>query len=267
MHYDVLGCTDDKATTVLLSAGLGGLGHFWRPQIEALGASHRVIVYDQRGTGANATELPNDYSIAHMADDVVTILDSAGVASCHFAGHALGGLIGLELARRHPSRLTSLVLVNAWARIDSHTHRCFEARMALLKHVGVEAYVRAQPIFLYPAAWLSEHEDAVRKEEALGIAHFQGADNLLKRVSALLAFDATSDLDAIVTPTFVAASRDDVLVPFTRSEQLARSLPDATLWLTPEGGHAFTVTDPAPFNVAMLAFLAKETHRRQADST
>ena len=139
--------------------------------------------------------------------------------------------------------------------------------MALLKHVGVEAYVRAQPIFLYPAAWLSEHEDAVRKEEALGIAHFQGADNLLKRVSALLAFDATSDLDAIVTPTFVAASRDDVLVPFTRSEQLARSLPDATLWLTPEGGHAFTVTDPAPFNVAMLAFLAKETHRRQADST
>ena len=139
--------------------------------------------------------------------------------------------------------------------------------MALLKHVGVEAYVRAQPIFLYPAAWLSEHENAVRKEEALGIAHFQGADNLLKRVSALLAFDATSDLDAIVTPTFVAASRDDVLVPFTRSEQLARSLPDANLWLTPEGGHAFTVTDPAPFNVAMLAFLAKETHRRQADST
>jgi aminoacrylate hydrolase len=259
MRYDILGRADDKASTVVLSAGLGGLGHFWRPQIEALGAHHRVIIYDQRGTGANASELPDDYSIAHMADDVVTVLDDAGVTSCHFAGHALGGLVGLELARRAPSHLASLVLVNAWARIDSHTLRCFEARMALLKHVSVEAYVRAQPIFLYPAAWLSEHEDAVRKEEAMGIAHFQGADNLRKRLSALLVFDATSDLGEIHTPTFVAASRDDVLVPFTRSQQLAGNLPNATLWLTPEGGHAFTATDPAPFNAAMLAFLARQT--------
>jgi aminoacrylate hydrolase len=259
MRYDVLGRTDDAASTVLLSAGLGGLGHFWRPQVEALAAHHRVILYDQRGTGQNASALPDDYSIAHMADDVVTVLDDAGVASCHFAGHALGGLVGLELARRAPSRLASLVLVNAWARVDSHTRRCFDARMALLRHVGIEAYVRAQPIFLYPAAWLSAHEDIVRKEEAAGIAHFQGVENLMKRVSALLAFDATLHLGKIYTPALVAAARDDVLVPFTRSQQLADALPNATLWLTAEGGHAFTVTDPAPFNAAMLAFLAKAT--------
>ena len=259
MRYEILGRQDDKASTVVLSAGLGGLGHFWRPQLEALTAHHRVIVYDQRGTGANAGALPDDYSIAHMADDVIAVLDDAGVASCHFVGHALGGLVGLALARCHPSRLSSLVLVNAWARVDSQTRRCFEARTALLKHVGVEAYVRAQPIFLYPAAWLSEHEDIVRKEEAMGIAHFQGTDNLQKRLRALLAFDATSDLGEIQTPAFVAAARDDVLVPFTRSQHLAGNLPNATLWLTHEGGHAFTVTDPMPFNTAMLAFLAKPT--------
>lgn len=74
----------------------------------------------------------------------------------------------------------------------------------------------------------------------------------------MLAFDATSDLGDIKTPAFVAASRDDVLVPFTRSQQLASDLPNATLWLTPEGGHAFTATDPAPFNAAMLAFLREK---------
>jgi aminoacrylate hydrolase len=259
MHYDIVGRTDDNVSTVVLSAGLGGLGHFWRPQIEALAARHRVIVYDQRGTGANSGALPDDYSIANMADDVVEVLDDAGIESCHFAGHALGGLVGLELARRHPSRLASLVLVNAWDRVDSHTRRCFDARIALLKHVGIEAYVRAQPIFLYPAPWLSEHEEIIRKEEAMGVAHFQGADNLMRRLAALLAFDATSDLKDIQIPSFVAAARDDVLVPFTRSQQLADGLPRGTLWLTAEGGHAFTVTDPAPFNAALLEFLAQQT--------
>jgi aminoacrylate hydrolase len=256
MRYDVLGRTTvDKASTVILSAGLGGLGHFWRPQIEALSAHYRVIIYDQRGTGANAGELPDDYSIGHMADDIISVLDDAGVASCHFAGHALGGLVGLELARRNPARVASLILVNAWARVDSHTLRCFEARTALLNYVGIDAYVRAQPIFLYPAPWLSEHEDIVRKEEAMGIANFQGRENLLKRLSALMSFDASPDLGTIHTPTLVAASRDDVLVPFTRSQQLAGALPNATLWIAHEGGHAFTVTDPVPFNRKMLAFL------------
>ena len=45
MRYEILGRQDDKASTIILSAGLGGLGHFWRPQLEALGAHHRVIVY------------------------------------------------------------------------------------------------------------------------------------------------------------------------------------------------------------------------------
>jgi aminoacrylate hydrolase len=260
VQYNIFGRSDPGAATILLSAGLGGLGSFWKPQFDELGTRFRVIAYDHRGTGANAEILPDAYSIAHMSDDVISILDRAGIDKCHFVGHALGGLVGLDLALRHAARVDSLVLVNAWPTADSHTRRCFAARMALLEHAGIEAYGRAQPIFLYPSWWLSRHQEAVSRDDAHGVAHFQGKDTLLKRIHAALSFDASQRLDQILVPTLLAASRDDVLVPFTSSEALAQGIPGARFWLTAEGGHAFSVTDPAGFNAVVSQFIGSVLH-------
>ncbi|MCJ2053443.1 pyrimidine utilization protein D [Methylobacterium sp. J-070] len=259
MHYVIHGRSEETAPTILLSAGLGGLGAYWKPQLAALGEQYRVVIYDHRGTGMNWEELPTQYAIAHMADDVLEILDQAGVRRCHFVGHALGGLVGLDLALREPDRLSSLVLVNAWAKVDSHTRRCFDARIALLEHGGAEAYLRAQPIFLYPAPWLSRHAERVTREAAEGVGHFQGAHNLRARLGALLAFDASGLLGGIQVPTLVAAARDDVLVPCTCSEDLARAIPASRLALAAEGGHAHSVTVPDRFKADLIDFLREAT--------
>lgn len=259
MHYELTGRTDPAAETIVLSAGLGGAGAFWQPQMAALTERFRVVTYDQRGTGRNTENLPDNYSIGHMADDVIVMLDSLGVSRCHFMGHALGGIVGLEMALRKPSLLNKLILVNAWAKADSHTGRCFAVRKHLLLNVGVEAYVQAQPVFLYPAAWLSRNAERIALEEKHGVAHFQGTDTILKRIGALLAFDVSSRLGEIKIPVLVAVSRDDVLVPWTASQILAGGLPNAEFWMVPEGGHGFTVTEPETFNVKALSFLAEKT--------
>ena len=198
---------------MLLSAGLGGTAGYWTPQLAALRERYRVVTYDQAGTGRNRRELPADHSIAAMADEVLAVLDATGTPACHFVGHALGGLAGLDLAMRRPDRLSSLTVVNGWAAAHAHTRRCFEMRLALLKHGGPAAYVRAQPIFLYPADWLARNADRVEQEEAHGLAGFQGANTLQRRIAALLAFDATPRLGALRLPTLLVAARDDVLVP------------------------------------------------------
>src|ERR1700753_1180762 len=110
LYYETRG----SGTPILLSAGMGGSGRFWAPQLEALAARHRVIIYDHAGTGRSGREI-GPRSIAEMAKDIACVLDAAGAEDAHVVGHAIGGIIGMELALTAPARLRSLTLVNGWA--------------------------------------------------------------------------------------------------------------------------------------------------------
>lgn len=252
LYYEEHGPSDGPP--VILSPGLGGSGAYWTPNLDALAARHRVILYDHRGTGRSDRTLQPGLSVDDMADDVLALMDGLGLASASLIGHAAGGVIGLSMALRAPERLDRLVVVNGFARADRHFLRCMETRIALLRGSGVEAFVRAQPLFLYPARWISEHWDRLQAEEAGHIAHFQGAANIEARIAALGAFDVDSRLGEIRTPVLLVAARDDMLVPDLCSERLAASLPGGTLRQM-TGGHACNVTGPETFDRIILDFL------------
>jgi len=84
---------------------------------------------------------------------------------------------------------------------------------------------------------------------------FPSVDVMLARIDALLAFDIDAKLPKIAAPVLVSASADDMLVPVSCSRRLAQRLPNATLDVTPWGGHAMSVTDPEVFNSTLLDFL------------
>jgi aminoacrylate hydrolase len=254
--FDIHDGPDLDAETVLLSSGLGGVAGYWAPQLDALRRRYRVVAYDQAGTGRSRGDLPAAHSIAAMADEAAAMLDASKTATAHFVGHALGGLVGLELARHRPDRVRSLTVVNGWAAANAHTRRCFDVRLALLRHEGPAAYVKAQPIFLYPADWLAGNEARVAREEAHGLAGFQGAGNLHARIAALLAFDARPWLASLALPALIVAARDDVLVPSAMSEELAAAIPGARLHVAPWGAHAINVTEPTAFDTLLLDFLS-----------
>jgi aminoacrylate hydrolase len=199
--------------------------------------------------------LAEGYSIADMAAEAAALLDQLGIEKAHFIGHALGGLIGLQLAVSRPALVDRLILVNAWAKTHLHTLRCFAARKHLLLNTGPDAYVRAQPLFLYPAAWLADRQDWLAEQDASGIAHFPPTETVLRRIQAVEAFDLTGDIPTILASTLVIATRDDLLVPCTCSIALADQLPRVQLELLDQGGHACNITDPAGFNTIVTAFL------------
>ncbi len=240
---------------LILSSGLGGSASYWAPNLPALAEHFRVIAYDHRGTGRSDRTLPDVVTVDDFADDILALMDALAIPKAHIVGHAAGAVAGLALAMKDPERLDRLVVVNGWAKADPHFLRCFEARLNLLRHAGVEAFLRAQPIFLYPADWISLHTDDLDAELPHQIASFPGVATMEKRISALAAFDATGRLAGLADKLRLIISDDDMLVPSSAGNRLATEAASTWIEVMPSGGHACNVVDPALFDHLVLQFL------------
>lgn len=265
MHYQIHTCTQNpNAEYVVFSSGLGGHGAFWQPQLKYFQQHFHVVVYDQEGCHAGAELLPDNYSMAHMAQQLLSILQEAQIRSFHLVGHALGGHIGLELARlidqkQIKIKMKSLSAINAWDTLDAHTQKCFQARLSLLQNSGAEAYVRAQALFLYPPQWISDHIQQLTEAENAQLANFPPSENVLARLTALQAFKLNSEhVEALVhTRMHYVANKDDFLVPVQKSIDLKQRIGHGQLSLFSEGAHASTHTQPDNINQALIEFLLK----------
>lgn len=245
-----------EGPALILSAGLGGHGAYWKPHIEALGQRARIFLYDHRGTGHSEPETREGLRADGLGEDIERLMDEIGLDRAVVIGHAAGAIAAFALALRSPERLAGIVSVNGWARTDPHFRRCIALRMAVLESGGAEAYLRAQPVFLFPPVWVSRHDAELNAQIPKQVAEFQGEATLRRRAHALLHVDFRDRLKDIATPTLLVVAEDDMLVPPSCSDVLAQGLPHATLARMPWGGHACNITQPQDFNRTVLDWLA-----------
>ena len=101
---------------LVLHGGLGRLEDM-RHQIRALASSRFVIAPDSRGHGRSTdADVPLRYSL--MAEDMVELLDRLDIAQVDVVGWSDGGIIGLDLAMRHPERIRRLVAIGSNYDVD-----------------------------------------------------------------------------------------------------------------------------------------------------
>jgi len=83
--------------------------HTWDGLWSALDGSLAALRYDLRGCGASVTHRQIPF---RHADDLLMVLDAAGIDRCHLIGVSMGGGIALNFALDHPERVRNLVLVS-----------------------------------------------------------------------------------------------------------------------------------------------------------
>src|SRR5215207_9412747 len=108
LTFDVIDTGPRGGQAAVLLHGFPGGASTWDavvPRLHALGM--RTLVPEQRGYSAGARPRSiGAYVVPKLVDDVVALLDAAGVRSAHVVGHDWGGNVAWNFAVQHPQRVT-----------------------------------------------------------------------------------------------------------------------------------------------------------------
>lgn len=130
----------------------------------------RLIAPDLRGRGATA-HLAGPFGMARHADDIVRVLDAAGLDRVPLVGHSMGAFVALVTAHRYPDRVRGLLLVDGGLPLRPPAGHTVETVAQLLGPAAArldmqfpdrEAYRdfwRAHPAFNDPRDWSPELEE------------------------------------------------------------------------------------------------------------
>lgn len=248
LYWEICG----SGPPLVLAAGLGGVGSYWQPNRDALAAHFTLILIDQRGTG-QSSKLPVS-SIEQMADDLVAVLDAAGIEKAGILGHSTGGAIGVATALDHPERVRALMIYASTTHGDPYRHRLFDLRRQIHAGLGTEGYAKYTSLLLYPPYWINANHEKLKAAEMAAAKQVGPPDVQASRLDAILAFDRRDELGRIAAPTFVLCADDDIITPRYFSEDYAARVPGARSRFLPRGGHALSRTEPDQFNALAIDF-------------
>jgi len=254
LHYSVRAPRNGKAPrhTIVLSHALGCDLTMWDSLANLLAANCRVISYDHRGHGSS--DAPEGlYSIAEMADDAARLLRELDSGPVVWIGLSMGGMVGQELALRHPSLLAALVLANTTSDYPQAAREMWQQRIATVSSQGIEA--------IADAVMGRYFHDRFRTEHSATVARFRqrlvstGADGYIGCCHAVGSMDTTARLPQIAVPTLVIAGELDQGTPLAMSQTLAEQIPQASLTVLKDASHLSATEQPQAFALAVTQFI------------
>jgi pimeloyl-ACP methyl ester carboxylesterase len=251
LAYDIEGSGPD----LLLVAGTASTRPLWslvRPQ---LARSFRTIAFDNRDAGAS-TIAAGPYTLRELAADAVAVLDAAGSARAHVAGHSMGGAIAQQLALDAPDRLASLTLVSTWARGDGYSKNLMSLMRALTEDVRDDRTLLATILFVGSSASTLNRTDLWETTDAaMALGALAPRAALARQWELDLTVDTLDRLPELRLPVHVIWGDEDRLVPPTLARTLIDAIPNAFETRLTACGHVPMVDAPDAFAESVTAFL------------
>ncbi|WP_329048805.1 alpha/beta hydrolase [Amycolatopsis sp. NBC_01488] len=236
---------------------------WWDPEfVDRLAADRDVILFDNIGIGYTGGE-PRD-TAEGFADGAIEFIEALGLSQVDLLGWSLGGIVAQLVALRRPGLVRKVVVAgSSGPGVAPGTPEMSERVLTIMAKPDADA---DDLLYLfYPetegarAAGL-EHLAKVGKRLAAGgpAVTEDAAQGQLAAVGRLLAVEweqLKSELQAITQPVLYANGLHDVMIPAVASSKAVEQVPDSTLVLYSDAGHAFLFQHIDEFTAQITLFL------------
>lgn len=268
IHYEEVG----QGTPVIFVHEFAGDWRSWELQLRHFARSHRCITFSARGYPPS--DVPGDpkcYGQEIARDDVLAVMDAAGVERAHVVGHSMGAYTALHVGLDAPERCLSLVAAGCgWGSDPEDRHEKLEmaratGRMFLERPMAEAAANYADLPMRHPhkgkdpRGW-SEFWRMLAEHDGTG----SGLTMLNLQVARPTLWDLRDRLTGLDLPLLVLVGDHDAAC-LNGSLLLFRTAPQAALQVVPRTGHTLITEEPCTVNAALAAtFAAVEAGRWQA---
>lgn len=246
LYYEIHG----QDVPLVLLHGFAGTAESWKPQIPALSARYRLILYDARGHWRS--ESPKEaeaYSHDIAVEDLRALLDHVEAGPTIVGGLSMGGVIALAFYAKYQARVRALILCDTGPGFRNPERReawrrSREEVAALLEREGMTAFALSH----HAALDYYTSREIMLQHDPVGQAHVNR--NILVIPDTRL----IDLLPRVTVPTLVLVGAEDTDFR-AAADYMAQKIPGAELVVLDRAGHGANVDQPEAFNRAILDFL------------
>lgn len=239
MFYNEYGSA--AAPPLLLIHGSGETGvSEWKPVVEGLAKTFRVIAPDLRGHG-KTLDPRSAYTFDLHANDMAELMRGLKISPALVVGHSNGGNVALVLTVKYPRLVKKSVVMAGNAFVSDDLLRYAQGKWS--DHIT--------------SAWgkqLAKLHDGLRYE-----GYWRELMDRTGREIARAPNYTAADLRKVKTPVYVIQGHDDPTnAPGRHAEFMADHIPNAVLWLPANTGHSVHKEHPAEWVRRVTKFLRQD---------
>ena len=228
LYYETYG----QGPPVLVLHGAGAFLEVMHYFITALAPTHTVIAVDSRAQG-RSTDGPGPITYGQMGADIIALMDTLHIRQADVVGWSDGGIVGLDMAMKHPDRVRRLVAIGANYDVN-----------------GIDKKQMSPAMLAAQAEQIKPFYDAIAPDPS----HFPV---LIKKIEAMVTTEphyTPAELGHIRAKSLIVAGEHD-LIRRAHTDALAHAIPGAKEIIVPGATHFGPLEKPDVYDRIAVEFL------------
>ena len=217
LHYEDSGSGREA---IVFAHGLLWSGRMFQAQVTALKGKYRCVTFDFRGQGESDVAA-SGYDMDTLAGDAAALIQSLGIAPCHFLGLSMGGFVGMRLAARRPELIKSLMLLETSADAEPPENIPRYKLLSLIsRYVGLRLVGGKVMGIMFGQKFLTDPTRNAEREEMRRRLLANNRTGIYRATNGVITREAVYDeIKAIRAPTLVVVGDQDLATPLDKARQ------------------------------------------------